>query len=482
MQTSEEEFIEDGSSRDDFFKKNEQTNIRQQQRALRLKEELAYGSGLSPAGKIRFTIGLFIFFFSIGITLLNDTDKAVNSLLNLTPDSLRVFCIIFGVLSTLFVFTSSKRHKALRYLSSITILALSYFMVDIFQSEDSDRINEPFIVEEEYINNKQVEEPTGRFISDTDLKNFNNLTYDKRTQSAYAIFIDQPDPVYRTQMRDYLHRVLIGASTNIYSRKRGYLYVIENAPYPMKDISKIAASLGKIYYAEPEKGIYEVQYDSDIAHMSNRYSQEVINTPTHPAYVYANIEELHSKVSDRVARAAQSLSASNSSILRVDILDNLSEVIKEPWESEPHTYNCLMTALITYSSLQNDNTANECLRFVKWNQQNNKSTPPLVINYLIDAKPDIVAPFIIDQWINNPIVWNSFLEKLGPKAEDLLIEQLKVTKDLHLVSNIIHHFGQFGSAKVLPYVTKLQTHPDKLINQAAQKAKLLIEQRVEADQ
>ncbi len=476
--STEQEFIEDGSTRDDFFKQNEETNKRQEQRAIRLKEELAYGSGLSPAGKIRFTIGLFIFIFSIGIVLLNDADKAVNSLLNLPPSSLRTFCIIFGILATIFVFTSSKRHKIIRYLTSLTILTMSYFMVNIFQSKEAAKINEPFIEEEEYVENAKDEAPSERFLTDEDLKNFTDLSYDKRSHSSYAIFVDHPDPVFRTQMRDYLHRVLVGENTSIYSRKRGYLYIIENAPYQMKNISAIAESLGKIYYADPDNGIYEIQYDNNQSRMSNRYSQEVINTPTHPAYVYANIEELYSKVPQRVARAAQSLSATNASILRVDILDSLSDVIKEPWESEPNTYNSLMTALITYSSLQNENTAAECIRYVKWNQQNKKATSPLVINYLVDAKPDVVAPFIIQQWTTNPIVWNSFLEKLGARAETLLIEQLKVTKDLQLVSNIIHHFGQFGSAEALPYVTKLQEHPDRLISQAAQKAKLMIEQRV----
>ncbi len=479
-QTPEQEFIEDGSSRDDFFKQNQETNKRQEIRAIRLKEELAYGSGLSPAGKIRFSIGLIIFLFSIGIVLLNDADKAVNSLLNLPPSSLRTFCIIFGILATIFVFTSSKRHKIIRYLTSLVILTMSYFMVNLFQSKDGKSVDEPFIVEEEYVKEDSDDQPTDRVLSDDDLKNFNDLSFDKRSHSSYAIFIDHPDPVYRTQMRDYLHRVLLGESTSIYSRKRGYLYIIENAPYQMKDISAIAASLGKIYYADPNKGIYEVQYDNSEARMSNRYSQDVINTPTHPAYVYANIEELFSKVPERVARAAQSLSATNASILRVDILDSLSQVIKEPWEAEAHTYNCLMTALITYSSLQNENTAAECVRFVKWNQKNKKSTPPLVINYLVDAKPDIVAPFIIEQWIRNPIVWNKKKKKLGARAENLLIEQLKVTKALQLVSNISHHFAQFGTEAALPYVTKLQEHSDQLISHAAQKAKLLIEQRIAA--
>ncbi len=447
---------------------------------MRLREELAYGSGLSPAGKIRFTIGIFIFLFSLTIVLLNDADKAVNSLLNLPTASLRTFCIIFGILSSIFVFTSSKRHKIIRYLSCVIILALSYFMVNIFQSKSGLKDEVPFIEEEEYVETKEVTNPTGRFLSDEDLKNFTDLSYDKRSHSSYAIFIDHPNPVYRTQMRDYLHRVLVGENTSIYSRNRGYLYIIENAPYQMKDISAIASTLGKLYYSDPSKGIYEVQYDNNEARMANRYSQDVINTPTHPAYVYANIEELYSKVPDRVARAAQSLAATNASILRVDILDSLSEVIKEPWETEPHTYNCLMTALITYSALSNDNTAAECVRYIKWTQKNKKSTPPLVINYLIEAKPDIVAPFIIEQWSQNPIVWNVFLERLGAKAEQLLIQQLKVTRDLQLVSNIILHFGQFGSRDALPYVTKLQEHPDQLISQAAQKAKLLIEQRIGA--
>ncbi len=479
IQNSETEFADEGTTREEFFKQNAETQKRQQLRAQRLKEELAYGAGLSPAGKIRFSIGLGIFLFSVGIALLNNTDKAVNSLLNLEEIALRIFCVIFGVLSTIFIFTSSKRHKAFRYLTSITVLTLSYFMADFLEIKDKPSTEEIFISEETYTASPNDESPEGRILNDADLKNFLQLSYDKRTQSAYAIFIDHPDPVYRTQIRDYIHRNLMGDSTSIYSRNRGYLYIVENAPYAMKDISAFAGKFGTVYYADPTKGIYEVEYNGEIARMSNRNSQEVINTPTHPTYVPANIEELQCKIPERIARAAQSLSANNSPILRVDILENINKVLDEPWQSEPRVYDTLITALITYSAVNNAETTKKCIDYVRWNIQNKKASPPLVINYLIDSSPNTVAPFIIDQWIQNPIVWNSFLEKLGSKAEKLLIEKLAVTTDLQVVSSIVNYFGKFGSEQALPYVTKIEGHPDRLLSQAAQKARLLIEQRLE---
>lgn len=477
--TAEQEFLSDGGSRDSFLKQNKETQKRQQQRALRLKDELAYGSGLSPAGKIRYGIGLLIFLFSLAIAFLNDPDKTANSLLNLTPSALRIFCILFGLISTAFIITSSKRHRFCRYFSSICVLGLSIFTIDLFELDGSNKVKEVFIYEEAYVGQKKPHETTERVLNDQDLKNFNDLRYDKRTKSAYAIFVDHPDPVYRTQIRDYFHRNLEAENTSVYSRNRGYLYVIGNAPFQMKDISKLVSQIGSIYYADIDNGIYEIEYNSETARMSNRYSQDVINTPTHPAYVYANIEEMQSKIPERVGRAAQSLAAANSPTLRLDILNSITAVLEEPWATEPQTYNFLITALITYSSVQNEKTAQECLKFVQWNVKNKKANSPLVINYLIDAKPDIVAPFIIEQWTQNPIVWNSFLEKLGAQAETLLIEKLKVTKDIQLINSIIHHFGQFGTAAALPYVKQLEAYPDRLISQAAQKASLLIMQREE---
>lgn len=470
-------------SRAEFLEENERIQKRQEVRARKLKEELDGTNIMSPAGKIRFCIGIAIFLFSVGVIMLNDSDKAVNTLLNLDSSSMRTFSVIFSIVAAIFTFTSSKRHKFTRYVCTLAVLLGGYFMVDLVGKHSSEGDDSALLSEEDYEQTEELSEtPTGRILTEDELKNFLSLTFDKRSRSAYAIFIDQPDPFFRVQLRDYLHRNLLAECTTIYSRKRGYLYIIENAPFKTKDISGLVSQLGEIYFKDVNKGIYEIEYNAETSRMSNRSSQDVISTPSHPAFIYANIEELKCKVPERIGRAAERLSAANSATLRTDILDTLSTLLKEPWKTEPETYDKLITALITYSAVGNDNTEEECLKYFQWNLSNKKSTSPLVVNFLIESHPDAVAELIIDQWMQNPIVWNSFLEKLGATAEDLLIKQLALTTDLQIVSSIIHHFGQYGTSKTIPYLERLATHSDKLISQSAAKAKLLVEKRVDSKQ
>lgn len=476
--STEEDFEDEEQTRAEFLKENARIQKRQEIRARKLKEELEETPVMSAVGKIRFFIGLIIFIFTISVVLLNNDDKAANTLLNLTSTAMRTFTIVFSIIAAIFVFTSSKRHQFFRYTATLVMLVGGYYAVDILGCRAQTTNADTFLPEEAYEQNKVAEAPTGRILTDDELKNYLELNFDKRSRSAYAIFVDQPDPVFRTQIRDYIHRFMQAECTTIYSRKRGYLYIVENAPFPTKDISPLVAKFGKIYYKDLDRGIYEIEYNAETSHMSNRYSQDVINTPSHPAFIAANIDELQCKVPERIARAAESLAAANSAILRTDILDSLTTIIEEPWTTEPATYDKLITALITYSSDKNAHTIAECMKYFEWNIANKKSTSSLIVNYLIEVAPNDVANLIIDQWMLNPIVWNSFLEKLGGTAEELLIKKLAVTRDLQIVGSIIHHFGQYGSAKTLPYLERLATHSDKLINQSAKKAKLLVESRV----
>ncbi len=438
--------------------------IRAAARAERMNASYNSGTNFSSAGKVRYIIGLVVFFLCIIIFILNGTKDDGYAIITIAPDSLRILSITFAIVSCGFILTSSKQHKKLRFITIGIIAILGWYTPNIWSSmqdkpiaiSESDEDEEPAQVTEEAENTK--------LITESDLREFYSRKIRSKNRTHYAIFIRDLDPALRNNVRDALKRLLTAEATVVFGRDKGFFYIVENAAGALKDITHVAQRFGKVNASHVTGRVYEVIYDEAGAGMINKFSKEIQQSKDNPYYAQANIAELKSKDPERIRSSAETISTSKSRLYGADIYDTLYEVLQDPWSSEAQTYNALVKALITYSGPGNQKTIKESMQLLNFNITNKKITPDAILQYLIANAPEQVVRPLIDLWISNPIHWEKTLTNLEPHVIKLLDQ--KENRDLTI--NILKFLSKAGTQLGIKKVEELTKHKDTLISQQAQ--------------
>ncbi len=471
----EEEFSNTGKDhvdtafREEVIAQLDDVRKRQRDRAEIMNQSYNSGTHFTTAGKVNALVAAFLIFVCIFILLINNKENTTSGIISLDDNNMRIFTLIFCFVAACFLFKASIRHKTLFRSAALVVLLFGWFAPDLASAiKDTvplDANDGDAIIEEEQ--KRTITPVKGRLLDENDLESL-RLRRGESHNSVYGFFINNADALQRNNILDALARLTTASYKALYSKKRGYLIIVETATRQMQDMTEIAQRFGELHYANVEDGIYEVHYSSDISRMTNSYSPEAISSPTHPSFVNANIEELHSKVPDRVYQAAVALKTANSPLLRIDVVDALLNVLKDNWSTEPQAHTALVDALIIYSAPNNKRTADEAKKLFNANQINNIQTPVAIVDYLLNARGDEMSDSIIKLWMKNPIVWHNQLSKLGPKTERKLLILLDSTRDLQLIGNILKYLKNNGTDIALPYIEKLTVHPDSLVSRTAQ--------------
>ncbi len=455
---------------------------RAKQRALQMQEKYLEGHNFSMASRVRFSIGVAILLICIVAFGCNDPNSNhPNALLKLEDDTMRIFCLILCITSSIFIITSSRKCKILRYAISVTIISCAWFSPQLKQAM---QISAKFVVAKVDANeptNIDIEahsdgkNSSGSLLEQSDISDFASKQPQDGSSFNYAIFINNADPLLRTPIRDAIERILRARSTVAYSRGNGFLFISTGISGKARDITSFAKRFGQILHSDLDIGLYEVEYNAVTARIVNRYSSEIVSTETHPSYIYANIEELHSMCPQRVEFAAGVLNSLDAPILRIDIVNSLQSVLEDSWVEYPSCYKKLIQALTTYSSPENEKSVDFSLKYFKYCLARQQDINDQIIEYLIHAAPEKICDDIIKEWCINPIRWTSALEQLGERAQNTLLELLCKSnadhpEDLQQVSNIITHLKNYGSASAIPELERFRSCKDSLIQQSSETA------------
>ncbi len=454
--------------RDEIVASLDGARKKQLDRAEIMHQSYNSGTHFTASGRVNIIVAGFLLTVCIFGLLINDRSNNPAAIISLDKEYMRIFSMAFCILAAGFIFKASIRHKKLfRFIALLTV-GFGWFAPDLSGLIKStipvDSTDDIATIDAAQKRNTPA--VRGRLLTEADLETL-RLRRNQSHNSVYAFFINEADPLQRNNLLDAIARLSTASYKALYSKKRGYLIIIETPTRQMSDMTAIAQRFGHIHYSNVEEGVYEVNYDSEISRMTNNYSPESINTPSHPSFVNANIEELQSKIPERVYQAAIALNTANTPLLRIDIVDTLYEVLQDNWGTDPSTHTALVEALITYSAPDSERTADEAEKLFHMNQMNGVQTPTPIVDYLLDARGEKMMDMIIQLWVKNPIVWHSQLAKLGDGTEAKLLTLLEDTRDLQLIGNILKYMKQYGTAAAIPYIEEFENHPDSLVNRTA---------------
>lgn len=456
---------------------------RQVARAERMNRSYHSDSVFGIAGRMRCALGVAIFLGCVFIFMLGDSESYATPLSRLDLDLQRVISIMLCWVAAGLVFISFQRHKVLVTCVGLVMLVSGWFMPEIWRHEPAGAMmEEEPVVQKPKPEKKartvliQTEDPKeenaralseGPVLSEEDLAVFREGVKSAPHVAHYAIYMDNQDSSARSIVREALTRQLEAEHTRAYTRAMGALYVVTNAKGELRNISRILSRYGRVAYARPTEGVYEVHFMPERANMVCRYTPDVLNSTTNPAFVTANLSELSCLDPMRVRAAAISLKNSNVPVLRRDIHAALCDVLSEPWASEPDTYSSLVEALVTYAPAGDERTMEICKRYFQLCRSQQRGISSQVLLLLIREKPEEMVEPIVDMWAANPVVWGRMLSQLGPRAEDEMLELLSRTDSIQLIGAILKYIQDFGTEKSLPLVEKYIDHPDSLISHTA---------------
>lgn len=442
---------------------------RQAVRAETMGGAYVSGTAFSIAGKLRLALGLGIFLVCAFLFLISDKESNVTFLAELDRDSQRLVSMILCVVSSVLVATASVRYKKTVWSAACIIALLGWFFPDILHKAQQAR-KKPAVEQPAETSAKPSEEVIaegGPVLNDADLQVFYTLRSSSQRVSSYAVFIDNQDSRARSLVREALNRLMEAEYTRAYTRANGALYVVTNVPGERRNISALLSRFGKVTYAMPEKGVYEVRFDADRANLVSQYSPDVLSSPMNTSYVTANLSELRCLDPMRVRMSARSLAGANVRVLRSEIRDTLVEVLREPWATEPDTYAALVDALVTYSRENDKEAVKHVLKYFEARRALKREISPEVTQYLIREVPDAMVNPILDYWCENPIAWGEMLNQLGHRVQPHLLERLSGTSNIRLITTILKYLEDRGTTEALPVVEPFLDYPDSIIRHSA---------------
>lgn len=457
---------------------------RQSARAEQMGWMYASGQAFSVAGKLRFALGTAIFLICCFLFMISDKYSGVTFLAELDVESQRIFSMILCVVAAGLIATCTIRFRKLAWLFALVVLGMGWFLPDMLQAamREKARLAAEAAAKDQLaasVDDNQVpEQKEGPVLTEEDLQVFYTLRTPSHRISHYAVFIDNQDSRVRSLVREALNRLLEAEYTRAYTRASGALYVATNVPSARRNISNVLSRFGKVTYAEPDKGVYEVRFDADKANLVSQYSSDVLTSPMNNSYVTANLSELRCLDAMRVRMSARSLAASNVRVLRGEIRDTLVAVLQEPWATDPDTYAALIDALVTYCNPNDVQATRLCYAYFEARRALKREVAPGVTQYLIREAPDSMVNPVIDCWCDNPIAWGEMLNLLGYRVQAPLLARLASTKNIRLITTILKYLEDRGTAEAIPAVEPFLDYPDSIIRHSARATLAAIKSRV----
>lgn len=463
----------DDSERRELAEEYRMANRRQAERAKRMHEGYESGVLFSWTGKLRFAGGCLLFLLCCLVYMVTGSSSNATTISEMDNVGQRIVAVLFCSVAAVLVASSSRRRPWVVYPMALGMLACSWFMPDIWSSASSDtaaaelpekETHETPVAEE----NVKDDPKAVRAMSSSDLEVFYQQKTSVPQNAHYAVYMDHQDSRTRGIVRDALTRLLGAEYTRAYTRNDGALYVVTNVPGKVKNISRTLNRFGRITYAAPADGVYELRFDADKANLVSRYPVEVLASPIHSSYVAANLSELTCLDPMRVRAAAKNLRNSNVQVLRREIHDTLVQVLQDPWSADPDTYGALAEAMAVYAYEKDEAALEVCRRFFRAGLVMKREIPEVVTDYLVREVPDEMVEPIVEFWCENPILWGNTMARLGIRVQDALLAKLKTTDSLRQIGTIIRYLRDYGDARAIPAITPFTEHQDSIIRHSAQ--------------
>ncbi len=464
-----------GKEREAIKHENEISFRRAAARAERLSGGLQTGSSLTPHGTLRFVLGIVIFLICTAIFMLGSFLEDWQLRTYLPVNAQRPLSILLCWAAAALVF-SSRRNKLITY-PLVLFFAVSGLFMPTFWAGMSAQARRGAAIaiaasrgDEAGAGAEADKAPAVviRALTEEDLAIYREKRQTEGDVVNYGIYIDVREISMRQKVRDALIRLLEAEICVPYTRGKGTLFVVARAVGGMRNITPLMKRFGELTYSSHPEGIYEVAFSPEKVCAARAFPSEVLSSPEHPSFVEANLLELRNLLEPRRVRmAAHLLASANVQEKSEEIRQALTEVLRDPWASEPGTYQTLVEALAVYAAPGDKDAVDMCRKYFLNSRLAHRPPSPAVMELLIREVPnEMVAP-VVELWRSNPVEWGSVLAQLGTMSQEYLLEMLAETESNQLKSYIIKHLEVHGTPEAAPAIRPYLDHPDPSVSRAA---------------
>ena len=442
---------------------------RQIARAERMSKELRRSDPFSMMGQVRCAFAVVLFLICVFIFILGDSETFKTPINQLEFEYQMVFSVGISLFSVGCLLPSFRRHKFIIVSVSVVMLGMGVAMPFMWHA----RLPYADISQQMLTDPVSQDEPEStiarseRTLSEQDLDVYRKICEDLPGKTHYAIYMDNQTAISRTLLRETLTRLLQAEYTSAYTRGNGALFVVVNVRSKKSYVSNVVSRFGKVTYANPEAGVYEVRFSAEKANLVSRYSTEVLSSPHNPYFVAANISEMSSFDPMRVATAANTLAQSNVNVLRHDIKQAILRVLQDPWLTEEDTYQALIEALTVYAPAGDEQALTHFRAYFSNCRSVGRSLSSKVVARLIDEDPMNMVEPVLQMWADNPVAWGDVMTRLGSHAEDKMITLITPGSDIQMLDAALKYFASYGTEKAIPLIEQLTQHSDSLIRHKA---------------
>ncbi len=445
-------------------------------RAERLSGGLQSGSSLNPHGSLRLVLGIVIFLICALIFMVGSNLEEWQLRTILPEEAQRPVSILLCWVAAALVFSASGQNKVITYPLVVFFVVAGWFMPSFWNFVSASQKQDTAVA----IATSRAEGDMGveaapakkavviRALTEEDLAVYREKRQTEGGVVNYAIYLDVRDIEQRQKVRDTLVRLLEAEICVPYTRGKGSLFVVARAVGGTRNISPLLERFGELTYASPTEGIYEVVFSPEKAHTVSEFSTEVLSTPSDPSFVAANLAEIRNLLEPkRVRMSAGLLASANVQEQRAEVRAAIAEVLRDPWASEPGTYQALVEALAVYALPGDQEAVDMSRKYFLNSRMAHRPPAPAVVELLIREVPqEMIAP-VVEMWRSNPAEWESVLVQLGTLSQDYLLEMLEETENSQFMVSILKHLEQHGTPEAAPAVKPFIDHPAARVSQAA---------------
>ncbi len=446
-------------------------------RAERLSDGLQTGSSLAPHRTLRFVLGVLIFLICAGMFMVGTEMEEWLGRPFMPEAAQRPVSVLLCWAAAVLVFSSFRQNKWLIYLLVGVFVVLGWFMPTFWEGVSARKKKGTAVaiasskVGSEAVAVEQGVARTERALTEEDLAIFRGKKQSEGHVVNYAIYVNTRDVTLRQSIRDTLARLLETSSCVPYTRGKGTLFIISRSVGGTRNITRTMERFGDVTYANPDEGIYELSFVPEKVNAVSRFNAEELSSPHDDSFVEANTEELRNLIDPRRVRtAADTLISANVQQRRGEVLRVLLEVLRDPWESEPDTYESLMEALATYATPGDKTALDLCRKYFLHARAIRRTPTHAVVALLIRESPGEMVSPMVELWCADPSEWGALLAELGTMTQDHLLEVLERTESPLLVSSILKHLEHNGTPEAVPVLRKYVDHADSRISRPAQDA------------
>ena len=241
----------------------------------------------------------------------------------------------------------------------------------------------------------------------------------KNGQTAYGIWLREMRLSHKSQVSDYLKRVLSASDNSwMYSRPPSdYLMVLDRVSPDLTAIIKHCERFGKVRRTWPELHLLEVVVDP--THFAQPKMSDVTD-PNNPSFYQRNRNELGSIDTQRALAAVKRLGSAPPTAFRSDIVNRLHELL----QLNDDDMQAAVTRTLDQWTEDNDGSLAAVREAAKSYFERNQTLPRSMVEFLTSRRDEASVDLLHQLWLTDMSGWETKYGDMGSLIEDKVLATL----------------------------------------------------------